>query len=138
MDDIRSIHLRRLHAQLGEVVYELTRVQFSQVGSPRLWQPAVNAYRCAEGMAICVELAGVDRKRIDVESSPRRVLVSGYRQPPEPEGAERKPVQVLVMEIDYGRFEREILLPCDVDPEKVTAEQRNGFLWIYLPLRCQA
>ena len=52
--------------------------------------------------------------------------------------ARNKPVQVLVMEIDYGAFEREIVLPCDVDPDGVTAEKRDGLLWIFLPLRCQA
>ncbi|MHC1763428.1 MAG: Hsp20/alpha crystallin family protein [Verrucomicrobiia bacterium] len=138
MDDIQSIHLRRLHGRLGEVVYELSKVSFSQFSSPKVWQPAVNVYRCTEGIAICVDLAGVDRDRIEVQAEPRRLLIRGFRQPPEPEGADQTPVQVLVMEIDYGRFEREIVLPCDVEPDKVTAEQRNGLLWVYLPLRCQA
>lgn len=138
MDDIQSIHLRRLHGRLGEVVYELSKVRFSQFSSPKVWQPAVNAYRCTEGMAICVDLAGVDRHRIEVHAEPRRLLIRGFRQPPEPEGADQTPVQVLVMEIDYGRFEREIVLPYDVEPDKVTAEQQNGLLWVYLPLRCQA
>jgi HSP20 family protein len=138
MDDIQSIHLRRLHGRLGEVMYELSRVRFSQLSFQRSWQPAVNAYRCAEGIAICVDLAGVDRRRIEVQAEPRRLIIRGFRQPPEPEGADLKPVQILVMEIDYGRFEREIVLPCDVEPEKVTAEQRNGLLWAYVPIRCQA
>jgi HSP20 family protein len=138
MNDTRSIHLRRLHGRLGEVVYELTKVQFSRFNSPEAWRPAVNMYRCAECIVVCVDLAGVDRKRIAMEVGPTRLLVRGQRQPPEPEGAERKPVHILVMEIDYGPFEREVLLPSDVAPEQVTAEQRNGLLWIYLPFRSHA
>jgi HSP20 family molecular chaperone IbpA len=42
------------------------------------------------------------------------------------------------MEIDYGPFEREVLLPSDVAPERVTAEQRNGLLWVYLPFQSHA
>jgi HSP20 family molecular chaperone IbpA len=35
-------------------------------------------------------------------------------------------------------FAREIALPAEVETGRVTAEQKNGFLWIYLPLRTQA
>jgi HSP20 family molecular chaperone IbpA len=38
------------------------------------------------------------------------------------------------MEIDQGAFEREIVLPVEVEPEQVRAEQREGLLWIWLPL----
>jgi HSP20 family protein len=138
MDNVRSIHLKRLHGRLGDLVYQLTKVQFAQFSAPETWQPAVNAYRCTEAMVICVDLAGVDKSRIDLRVEPKRLLIRGYRQAPEPEGADRKPVQVLVMEIDYGPFEREVVLPLDVDPNRVTAEQNNGLLWIYLPLRAHA
>jgi HSP20 family protein len=127
-----------LHGRLGEVVYQLTRVSFSQLGSPKTWQPAVNAYRCAESIVVALDLSGVDQNQIQVEAEPRRLRIRGHRPPPEPEGAEHKPVQILLMEIDYGPFEREVLLPCDIDPAKVTAETRQGVLWIYLPLQCQA
>jgi HSP20 family molecular chaperone IbpA len=39
------------------------------------------------------------------------------------------------MEIDYGPFEREIAFPVDVEIDKAHAEQRNGLLWISLPVR---
>jgi len=42
------------------------------------------------------------------------------------------------MEIDYGPFEREIDLPVEVEIDKAYAEQRNGLLWIALPLRKQS
>jgi len=138
MEDIKGIHLRRLHGQLGDVVYQLTKVQFSRFGSKETWQPPVNAYKCTECIVICVDLAGVEKDRIELKVHPRRLLLRGFRRPPEPEDADKKPVQVLVMEIDYGSFEREILLPTDVDPDRVSAEQRNGLLWVYLPFRAQA
>ena len=76
--------------------------------------------------------SGPQVHRLRVES--RRLLIRGQRPPPEPVGNGHKPLQVLVMEIDYGAFEREVLLPSDVDRERVNAEQNNGLLWIYLPL----
>ena len=43
-------------------------------------------------------------------------------------------MQMIAMEIDYGLFERELRLPAEVDVNQVHAEQKNGFLWIHLPL----
>ena len=39
------------------------------------------------------------------------------------------------MEIDYGPFEREVVLPAEVEIDQARAEQRNGLLWISLPLK---
>ena len=43
------------------------------------------------------------------------------------------PVRAHHMEIDSGRFCREIDLPGNVDVEAIEATYRNGFLWIRLP-----
>jgi HSP20 family molecular chaperone IbpA len=76
----------------------------------------------------------VDRSQIELRAEPRRVRLRGQRLPPEPGEAEGAALQVLAMEIDHGAFEREIVLPAEVDPEQVEAEQRGGVLWIWLPL----
>jgi len=44
-------------------------------------------------------------------------------------------MQMIAMEIDYGPFERGVRLPGEVDVTKVRAEQKNGLLWIHLPLK---
>jgi len=54
---------------------------------------------------------------------------------PEPSHAEGRAVQLLAMEIDYGPFEREVSLPVEVEIDKAEAEQRNGLLWISLPVK---
>lgn len=133
MEDIRSIHLRLLQGRLGEIAYQLTRVRFSSFHPQETWCPAINVYRCCDRMVICVDLAGVDRTQIDLRVEPRRVFVSGRREPPEPEETETPPLQILAWEIDHGPFEREIVMPLEVDPQRVRAEQRHGLLWIHLP-----
>ncbi|PYI82662.1 MAG: hypothetical protein DME26_16895 [Verrucomicrobia bacterium] len=138
MGDIRSIHLRALQGRLGDIVYQLTRVELSLLHRGETWSPAINAYRCRDCFVICVELAGVGRSSIDLRVEPRRILIRGHRQPPEPAGAEGPLMQVLALEIDHGPFEREVVLPVEVTPENVQAEQRNGVLWIYLPLPSSA
>jgi HSP20 family molecular chaperone IbpA len=37
------------------------------------------------------------------------------------------------MEIDHGRFEREVDIPPGYDQGRITTEWENGLLWIFLP-----
>lgn len=134
MEDIRSIYLRHLQGRLRTITSELTRVHYSSSRATEAWHPAINAYRCRSCVVISAELAGVDRSQIELRVEPRRLWLRGHRLPPEPRDSEGPPLQVLAMEIDHGAFEREIVLPVDVDPEQVKAEQREGLLWICLPL----
>ncbi len=138
MSDRSSFRLQRLHGQLGNVAYELTRVHFVAQMAEQAWRPALNIYRCERCLSICVDLAGVEKSGFDLQIEPRRLWIRGRREAPEPEDSTNKTVQILAMEIDYGLFAREIALPADVETERVTAEQKNGFLWIYLPLRTHA
>lgn len=138
MGDIHSIRWQRLEGKLGDIAYELTRVQFSHFPQTEAWRPAVNAYRCRDGMLVCVDLAGVARDQIDLTLEPRRLRLRGYRLTPEPEAEQHQCLQVLAMEIDHGPFERELALPIEIDPARARAEQRNGLLWITLPAQAQA
>src|SRR5262245_1441050 len=135
MEDIRSIHLKLMQGRLGDIAYQLSRLQLSSFQRDETWCPAINAYRSRDYIIICVELAGVDRTHIDLRVEPRRVLIRGQRQPPEPAETDGPLMQILALEIDHGPFGREVVLPSEVEPERVQAEQRNGMLWVYLPLR---
>ena len=48
---------------------------------------------------------------------------------------EDRALQTIAMEIDYGPFQRDIRLPADIKIANVHADQRNGTLWIHLPLK---
>jgi len=105
--------------------------------APPPWHPAINAYRCEDCIRICVELAGVDRSDIELTVLPRHVSIRGIRDVPEPNEKDGATLQTIVMEIDYGAFHRDIHLPADVDVDEVHADQKNGMLWIHLPLKKQ-
>lgn len=62
-------------------------------------------------------------------------MIRGTRELPEPTGDEGCAKQLLAMEIDYGPFERELAFPVDVEFDQAHAEQRNGLLWISLPVK---
>lgn len=132
MNSTRHIKLRWLHGTLGDLT--VTRVQLWRQPVQR-WQPAINAFRCETAVRICVDLAGVEQSAIELTVEPERVIVRGSREAPEPTGDQGRAVQMLALEIDYGPFEREVRLPARVDVEQARAEQENGLLWIYLPLK---
>jgi HSP20 family protein len=134
MSDFIKFHFERLEPRLRAVVAEITRVQVVRYGAAPCWAPALNVYRYPDRFVVCVDLAGVAQQVISVEAEPRRLRVAGYRPQPEPCGEAQGPMQVFAMEIDSGRFERELSLPDEIDPNRASAEKHDGWLWIQLPL----
>ena len=132
MDPIKNIKLRWLHGALHDINHELSGSHFSRFA--HAWQPAINAYRCETCIRICVDLAGVDRSLIDLTVEPRRVLIRGTRELPEPSHAEGHAVQLLAMEIDYGPFERRIALADDVEAQDGSASYQQGLLKVVFPI----
>ncbi len=99
------------------------------------WTPNVNLYETANGYLVCVDLAGVDKEKIDVEVIDQRLKLRGARAVPmfgEPEAAAEK-IRVHLMEIDHGAFTREVEIPADADRQRIAATYRNGLLWIEIP-----
>lgn len=135
MNEFYRLHLERLERELA---LRMTRLQWAPVVAPARWSPAVNAYRCANQFVICVDLAGVAKESLNLEIDLRRVILHGHRTAPEPPCDAASPPQVLVMEIDYGPFERTLVLPEDVDPDRASAEHHAGLLWIRIPVRWPA
>jgi HSP20 family protein len=77
----------------------------------------------------------VDKSDIELTVQERRVSIRGVRDVPEPTDAEERAVQTITMEIDYGPFQRELHLPVEISVDEVHADQKNGMLWIHLPIK---
>ncbi len=103
------------------------------------WSPALNLFsipgKQGGRLVACMDLAGVDRNRIEVRVEPGRLLIRGYRHPPEPPRSSTEQLRIVSMEIDHGPFSREIPLPELADLSTVTSKYRDGLLWIEVPLR---
>ena len=108
------------------------------------WTPNVNLYENDTAYIVCVDLAGVDKDKIDVVVSEQKLMLRGTRLvptlaeedrvTPTPGGVQQaQKLRVHVMEIDHGPFCREVELPADVDRDRIEAAHRNGLLWIELP-----
>ena len=130
----RKVKLSRAIGKTGNVASQLGNLHFNDFHSSQGWRPNINAYRYDNRFEIWVDLAGIEKNEISVDVLPDRVRISGDRNPPIPtKDASSQCRQVLSMEIQSGRFGREIELPLEVDRDSVTAKQENGMLWIVLP-----
>ncbi len=103
------------------------------------FQPAIDMYETATDLVVEMELAGIVPERLSITlSADDRVLsVTGERR--EPQADQRERTRCYHLEIFFGQFERQIVLPSNVmfDRENITAHYRDGFLRIALPKRAE-
>jgi HSP20 family protein len=113
-------------------VRQLVRVNYHQYCPTDTWTPDVNLYEDDRNYYVVADLAGVGSQAIDLECRDGRLVLSGHRtMPPPPEVFGE--VRVHHMEIDYGRFCRELVLPSNVDETSIEAVYRTGQLLVTLP-----
>ncbi len=123
-----SLSSRLVH-EAGDTV--LTRQMFAAWGRES-WRPAVNLYETRQAFLICVDLAGIHEKDVDVRLENARIVIRGKRECPMPTG-EEPAIAVHQLEIDHGVFSRAVELPANVDDRRISAMYEAGLLWITLP-----
>ncbi len=122
----------KISRQLDALMDELTGQNFTRLVSSDAWEPGWNIYEYSERYVICVDLAGMSHQEIDVHVDRGTLRINGYREKPDWPAEDETP-SIHVMEIDWGRFERTLGIPADVDASNVSATYRNGYLWVLLP-----
>ena len=93
------------------------------------WTPALDVEETDEEYLIKADLPAVNKDDVHVGIENGTLAVSGERQ----QEKEEKGKRFHRVERAYGRFERRLTLPADVDPTKVAAEFKNGVLQVHLP-----
>ena len=113
------------------VTQGLTYLSLTNTTSHSTWTPNTDVYETPEHLVVKLELAGIEREDLEITLEDRLLLVRGYRKDP---CRQRHPrCSFRQMEIDYGAFERRIIIPRTVDGNRVRATFHNGFLHIELP-----
>jgi HSP20 family protein len=120
--------------QMGKLMDQLQRGYYNYA-PPELWTPSVNLYETETAYLVCVDLAGVEKEKIDIAVDDHLLKLHGKRAVPamEPEQAGNSKIRVHLMEIDHGWFSREVDLPRNVLREKISARYQSGLLWVELP-----
>ena len=93
------------------------------------WNPMVDIYDYVENIVIKAELPGIDKKDIVIDVKDGVLTLKGERS----FDNEVKEEKYYCRERTFGKFERVFRLPAKVDPEKISADYKDGILKIDIP-----
>jgi HSP20 family protein len=99
-----------------------------------IWSPLVDIHETPDSFLLMAEVPGVKQEDIQVIVEGDTLVLKGDRK----RETEVKEDEYHRIERSYGHFERSILLPSVVDPERVKATYRDGVLEIQLPKKEEA
>jgi len=88
------------------------------------WKPQMDIYETDDEIILTAEISGVTKEDLEIEIDDKAARISGIRKPSLP----GKDARYRLAEIQYGKFERVIFLPAQIDTEKISATYQNGFL----------
>jgi HSP20 family protein len=122
----------RIKTEMEELFADLCQ---ARLGGPRKgFRPRVDVFRTENPPALnlVVELAGVDPADLELSVVEGVLLLARRRH--RGSGVEDETRRYHHMEIDYGSFERRILLGDVVDADSARASYERGFLTVVFPL----
>ncbi len=93
------------------------------------WTPAMDVQETDTEYLLKADLPEVKKDDVKVEIQGGMLNVSGERR----QEKEEKGKKFHRVERSYGRFERRLTLPTEVDATKVVAEFKDGVLQVHLP-----
>ena len=106
---------------------------FSAANNP--WVPPVDIYQTGDHeLVLKAELPDMTREDIDINIENFVLTIKGEKKL----AGDVKEEQFRHIERRYGTFTRSFSLPQTVDPNRVSAEYKDGLLTVRLPLREEA
>ncbi|QKQ74078.1 Hsp20/alpha crystallin family protein [Nostoc sp. TCL240-02] len=94
-----------------------------------IFSPAAELEETDDAIRLKLEVPGLEAKDINVEATPESISITGERK------TETKSEEngITRSEFRYGKFQRVIPLPSQIQNDKVQAEYKNGILHLTLP-----
>ena len=93
------------------------------------WSPSVDVYQDKDHVFVKAELPGMKKEEIDISLQNGMLTISGERKHEE----EHKEGDSFRSERFFGKFQRSVSLPTDVDTADVKASYKDGILTVTLP-----
>lgn len=91
-------------------------------------QLVVDVFQTEKELFIQAPIAGVKAEDLDIEIEKDVLTIRGERKNPTIDGAD-----YFVKECYWGKFSRQIILPVEIDPNRVEAFLKEGILTITMP-----
>jgi HSP20 family protein len=116
--------------EIEELFADLWQVFPFSRGARRGFRPQVDVLHGDDPdvLTVLVELPGVDPDDVKLIAAPRALVIAGERRRPTNCGHYEQ------LEIEYGPFQRKVVLSRDVDTERATATYERGILRVVLPV----
>jgi HSP20 family protein len=96
--------------------------------SEKILKPQIDVYETKTEIYVFAEIAGIEENDFDIEISGRAIKISGRRR----HVHHTQKGTYKMAEIQYGPFERTLLLPSAIDKENATASYINGIIYVRL------
>ena len=93
------------------------------------WAPTLDVLHDDGDLLIRAELPGVKREDVEITLHERMLTVSGQRRA----GEQREGSGYYVRERRYGSFRRSLVLPHDVEEDRISARFEDGVLEVRVP-----
>jgi HSP20 family protein len=120
--------LERIYAEMQRMMREMVSPeQWDAIQQHRGFRPPTDVYETDTHAVVRMEVAGINPNEARISYTNRVLTVVGHRSDP----AEKLAYQQ--MEIRYGDFRRDVLIPWPVDEDHIQANYEDGFLVILLP-----
>lgn len=117
--------MNSLQRQLNRIFDDvLTPATFAEFGNYSK-VPAVELTETDNALVLKLEVPGIDASDINIETTAKSISIFGERKS---EAKDRTRT-----EFRYGSFQRVIPLPVRIENTEVTAEYKNGILYLTLP-----
>jgi len=88
---------------------------------------AIDVYQTENDLVIQSAIAGVKPESLDISIENDVIIIKGNREKPEGGGA------YFTQECYWGPFSRKVILPVEIDPNRIKATMKEGILTIRIP-----
>lgn len=123
------VRFRREMDRLFNEFFGSTALSAMGTGEAFMVAPQLDVVETDTEYRVSVELPGVDPKDVSVELRGDLLTIRGEKKAEQEEKSENR----YVVERRFGRFERQIRLPAEIDVDRAEAQFDKGVLTIRLP-----
>ena len=117
--------------EIGNLQEEINKIFYEGFGSQaktNIYSPKIELSENAGEYRVKADLPGIEKDAIDISVLDKTLTIKGERKE-----QEEKEFISFKKEISYGAFQRQVILPENIDGDNIKASFENGVLELTIP-----